>query len=235
MKAVILAGGKGTRLSPYTTIFPKPLMPLGHEPILEIVLKQLKKNGFNEVILAVGYLAELIKAYFGDGKRIGLKIQYSKEESPLGTAGPLSLIKGLESTFLVMNGDILTTISYTKLIKFHKHNKSIATIAVSNRELNVNYGVIKLKNDSIINSYDEKPILNYQVSMGIYMFEPAVFKYIPKEKYLDFPNLVNKLIKNGEKVIAYKSRDYWLDIGRKDDYEKAQEEFKKIRNKIING
>jgi len=233
MKAVILAGGLGTRLAPYTTIFPKPLMPLGEKPILETIIKQLKYHGFTEVVLAVGYLSELIKAYFGDGSSFGIKIRYSKEDTPLGTAGPLSLIEGLNEDFLVMNGDILSSISYSKLIDSHKKKKSIATIAVNRRTMNVDYGVIKYDKNNIITDYIEKPKLHYDVSMGIYVFSSKVLESIPKNKRLDFPDLIMKLVKTGESVSCYLSDDYWLDIGRHEDYEKAQNEFSDIMEKLF--
>jgi NDP-sugar pyrophosphorylase family protein len=228
MKAVILAGGKGTRLFPYTTVFPKPLVPLGETPILEIIIRQLRSHGFLEITLAVGHLSELIKSYFKDGRSLGVKISYSKEPYPLGTVGPLNLIRGLDDTFLLMNGDILTTLSFSKLIKHHKANKGIATIAVHKRDLNVDYGVIRL-NKNKITDYDEKPTIKYNVSMGIYVFEPRVLKYIPQNKKLDFPDLILKLIRKKENVMGYVSMDDWLDIGRHDDYAQAQEEFNNIR------
>jgi len=233
MKAVILAGGKGTRLAPYTTVFPKPLMPLGDKPILETIIRQLKHYGFKEIVFAVGYLAELIRAYFGDGSAFGLRILYSKEEIPLGTAGPLSLISGLEEDFLVMNGDILSSISYSELLKTHKKNNAAATIAVNRRVMNVDYGVIKYDDKGILQDYIEKPKLDYDVSMGIYVFNPKALKFIPKNEKLDFPDLMKTLVRSGEKVFCYKSDDYWLDIGRHEDYEKAQAESGGLKSKVF--
>ncbi len=234
MKAVILAGGKGTRLAPYTTIFPKPLMPLGEKPILEIIIKQLKSHNFKEVTLAVGYLAELIKAYFSDGSDLGIKINYSKEDVPLGTAGPLSLIEGLNETFLVMNGDVLTSLSYSNLIDYHKDRGGVATIAISRRIALVDFGVIKFEPDSgVIKDYTEKPTLKYDVSMGIYVFEPEVLRYIPKGHKLDFPDLIKILLGHGEKVIGYLSEDKWLDIGRHDDYAIAQDEYNAMKDHLF--
>lgn len=231
MKAVILAGGKGTRLAPYTTVFPKPLMPIGQKPILEIIINQLKESGFTEVILAVGHLAELIKSYFNDGRSLGIKISYSKEEMPLGTAGPLAQIDDLNETFLVMNGDILSDISFPDLIKTHRNSHAIATISVHQRNMKVDYGVIKIGDGNNIIDYVEKPVLNYDVSMGIYMFEPSILKFIEKGKKLDFPDLVIDLIKAGEKVASFASTCSWLDIGRPDDYEKAQLEYESLKRK----
>jgi len=229
MKAVILAGGKGTRLRPYTTAFPKPLMPVGDKPILEIIVRQLKLHGIDEIIMAVGHLAELIMTFFGDGSKFGLKIKYSREDKPLGTAGPLSLLKDeLTETFLVMNGDILTTLNYSDLIEYHKKNKAIATIALNKRDVYIDFGVVELDEDSNIADYIEKPTLHYLVSMGIYVFEPKVLKYIPNNKKFDFPDLVKRLISAGEKVKGYIYDGYWLDIGRPEDYERACNEIDKI-------
>jgi NDP-sugar pyrophosphorylase family protein len=233
MKAVILAGGKGTRLAPYTTVFPKPLMPLGDKPILETIIKQLKMYGITEIILAVGYLSELIKAYFGDGNQFGLKIRYSKEEKPLGTAGPLSMIEGLDGTFLVMNGDILSSISHADLLAFHKKSQALATIAVNQRSQKVNYGVIEMDGSQMVTDYIEKPSLDYRVSMGIYLFEPDVLKHIPADQYLDFPDLIKQLLKQKARVAAYLSQDYWLDIGRHDDYDQAQKEYADLKEKLF--
>lgn len=225
MKAVILAGGKGTRLRPYTTIFPKPLVPVGDKPILEIVLSQLKRAGIIDIVLAVGHLAELIQAFFGDGKKFGLNISYSMEDKPLGTAGPLSLISGLNSNFIVMNGDLLTTLSYTNLINKHKKEKAAATIAVHKKDVKIDLGVLECDGQSCVKKYIEKPTYHYNVSMGIYVFSPEVLEYIPKGKYLDFPELIQILLNNGKKVFGYQSDDYWLDIGRQDDYQQAIETF----------
>ncbi len=230
MKAVILAGGKGTRLRPYTVAFPKPLMPVGNMPILEIIIRQLKSHGIEDIILAVGHLSELIMTYFGDGRKFGVNIKYSKEDIPLGTAGPLSLLKDeLNETFIVMNGDILTTLNYSDLVNYHKKNKSIATIALNKRDVYIDFGVVEIdkKNYNIL-KYIEKPTLHYLVSMGIYVFEPKVLEYIPYGVKFDFPDLVRELIKSKETVKGYVYDGYWLDIGRPEDYEKANIEIDKI-------
>jgi len=228
MKAVILAGGKGRRLEPYTTILPKPLMPIGDVPILEVVMRQLSKYGFKEITLAVGHLAELLMAYFSDGSKYGIKIKYSKEENALGTAGPLKKISNLKDTFLVMNGDILTLLDYSKLVAFHQEKGAIATIAMHKRSVKVDFGVMKVDEDNRVIGYDEKPTLGYLVSMGIYVFESKVLDYIEPGEKLDFPDLVKRLLRRGEKVQGYPSEDYWLDIGRPDDYEKANEDIGKL-------
>jgi len=222
MKAVILAGGKGTRLRPYTASFPKPLVPIGDKPILEIVIEQLISSGITDIILAVGHLAELIMAYFTYGDKFESRIKYSRENEPLGTVGALNLVKNeLRETFLVMNGDVLTDINYQKLIENHKQSGSIATIALTKRSVNIDFGVAKLNESNNIIDYLEKPTIHQSVSMGIYIFEPRIFEYIPPNKKFDLPDLVKKLIKNKETVKGYIHDGYWLDIGRPEDYEKA--------------
>ena len=229
MKAVILAGGKGTRLRPYTTSFPKPLVPVGDKPILEIVIRQLALNDITDIIMAVGHLAELIMAYFSDGKRFDVKIKYSREEKPLGTVGPLILVKDeLNETFLVMNGDVLSDIDYHKLMENHRKSGCITTIALSKRNVNVDFGVVELNEKHSITDYHEKPTINHFVSMGIYVFEPDIFDYIEPNKRFDLPDLVKKLIKKGEHVNGYIHDGYWLDIGRPEDYEKACNDIDKL-------
>ncbi len=234
MKAVILAGGKGARLRPYTKILPKPLMPIDDMPILEILLRQMKRSGLvDEVILTVGYLEELLRAFFRDGERFGLRIRYSFEESPLGTAGPLSLIEGLKQTFLVSNGDILTTLPFPDLVRYHRESDAIATIAMHNRQVKVDLGVLQLDGSNRVTGYIEKPTYNFSVSMGIYVFEPRVLEYIPPNEYLDFPNLVLRMLDAGEKVVGYPFDGYWQDLGRREDYERAVDEFEQMRPQIL--
>jgi NDP-sugar pyrophosphorylase family protein len=225
MQVVILAGGRGTRLAPYTYVLPKPLMPLGEMPILEIVIRQLRKAGFRDITLAVGYLASLIEAYFGDGSRLGVNIRYSFETEPLGTAGPLSLVKGIDDTFLVMNGDLLTTIDYTDLIEFHKDRNATATVGVYEKDVKIDLGVVETDSKNGIISYIEKPMLSYNVSMGIYVMETKVLEYINPEEHLDLPELIRLLIAEGQIVIGYPFKGTWLDIGRQEDYAAAAELF----------
>ena len=232
MKAVILAGGKGTRLKPYTTLIPKPLVPLGDRAILEVVIAQLKKHGISDIVLTVGHMAALIEAYFGDGSKQGVSILYSKEDKPLGTSGPLGMIKGLDSTFLVMNGDILTTLDYQALVDFHTKEEAAVTIAVHKRQVDVDFGVIKVV-DGRVQGYDEKPTHEYDVSMGINVMEPRVLEFIKENEYLDFPDLIKMLIEKGEKVAAFVTDAYWLDIGRPDDYSKAVEEFEQKKESFL--
>lgn len=233
MKAVILAGGKGRRLRPYTTVLPKPLMPLGDMPIIEVVLRQLAACGFDQVTVAVGYLAELMMAYCGDGSKFGLNLSYSREEEPLGTAGPLALIEGLDDTFLVMNGDVLTTLDFRALVQRHCASGAAATIATHQRQQQINYGIIESDEHHQVSAYIEKPTYRYQVSMGIYVLEPAVLDFVPRGQYLDLPDLARQLMTAGRPVMAYPFDGYWLDIGRHDDYEQAVEEFEAMRPELL--
>lgn len=235
MQAVILAGGKGRRLRPYTTVLPKPLMPLGDMPIIEVVLRQLAAGGFDQVTIAVGYLAELLMAYCGDGSKFGLDLSYSREEEPLGTAGPLALIDSLRhgDTFLVMNGDVLTTLDFGALVHRHRASGAAATIATHQRQQQINYGIIESDAHDRVSAYIEKPTYRYQVSMGIYVLEPAVLDFVPRGQYLDLPDLVRQLMAAGRPVLAYPFDGYWLDIGRHDDYEQAAEEFEAMRPQLL--
>jgi NDP-mannose synthase len=234
MKALILAGGKGTRLRPYTTTIPKPLMPIGDKAILEIVVEQLKYCGFDEIIMSIGHLGELIMAFFGDGSKYDVNIKYTKEEKPLGTAGPLSLIKNdVEGPFLMMNGDILTDLDYSDLMDYHKKKRNIATVALNKRVVNIDFGVTEVNEKNLIVGYKEKPVIDYLVSMGVYIFEERILEYIEDEKYFDLPDLINKLLNNGETVNGYIFDGYWLDIGRHDDYEKANKEFDEVFTNLV--
>ncbi|MBK7455288.1 MAG: NTP transferase domain-containing protein [Anaerolineales bacterium] len=233
MRAVILAGGKGTRLAPYTTVLPKPLMPVGEMPILEIVMRQLVHHGFDDQTLAVGYLAELLMAYCGDGSKFGATLEYSREGQPLGTAGPIALVPNLNETFLVMNGDLLTTIDYSAMLKNHRERGMLATISCYQRDVKIDLGVIDVDSDNWVVNYIEKPTYHYEVSMGIYIFEPAILNYIPLNQKLDLPDLMLNLLKAGQKVNVFKFDGYWLDIGRPDDYERAIDEFAKHRQEFI--
>lgn len=234
MKALVLAGGKGTRLAPYTKILPKPLMPIGDMPILEVLLLQMKRAGVTEVILTVGHMAELLRAFFQDGVRLGLRIDYSVEDQPLGTAGPLSLVADrLQDTFLVANGDVLTTLNMRQLVETHRASGAIATIACHARQVKVDLGVLQLNDADDLTGYIEKPVYDFFVSMGVYVFEPRVLGYIPHNQYLDFPDLVLKLIQNGERVRGYRFEGYWQDLGRADDYEQAVQEFESLRPVIL--
>ncbi len=227
-----MAGGQGRRLAPYTVVLPKPLMPIGDAPILEIIIRQLKSYGLANIVLAIGHLGNLIQTFFGDGKKLGVNITYALEDQPLGTIGPLPFIDGLDESFVVMNGDLLTTLDYHSLIGYHRKNGAIATLAVQNREVGINYGVIKSRGDQL-SDYIEKPILEYTVSMGVYVFEPEILEYIPGGRKLDFPELMKILLKEKRKVALYRSNDFWLDIGRHEDYQKAIEVYEEIKERLL--
>lgn len=225
IRAVILAGGKGTRLAPYTTVFPKPLMPLGETPILEVILRQLARAGYQHVDLAVGHLAELIEAFFGSGERFGLTLAYHREAAPLGTAGPLSQVPGLDEPFLVMNGDVLSTLDYGAFLESHIASGSSASVATHRRISRIDFGVVETDENDVIASYIEKPEHEYLVSMGVYAFSPVVLDLIRPGERLDFPELVWRLIDAKMQVRSVPFDGYWLDIGRHDDFARAQEEF----------
>ena len=233
MRAVILAGGKGTRLAPYTTVFPKPLMPVSEMPILEIILWQLKAAGIDRVTICVGYLSELLETFFGNGKKFDLKIDYSKEDHPLGTAGPLALIDDLDETFLMMNGDILTDMDFNKFIKYHIDNGGVATIATKTRTVDIDFGVIESTSDNVLTGYIEKPSFNYQVSMGVYVFGRSVMQYIKKGAHTDFPDVIKMLIADDKSVVSYPFQGYWLDIGRHDDFAVANEVFENNKKQFL--
>ncbi|NLI44895.1 MAG: NTP transferase domain-containing protein [Chloroflexi bacterium] len=234
MRAVILAGGRGTRLAPFTYVLPKPMMPIGDKTILEILLRQMKRAGINHVVLTVGHLAGLMQAFFQDGQQYDLDITYSYEAVPLGTAGPLAMVPNLEKTFMVSNGDVLTLLNFNDLLDFHRQQNAICTIAVHERAVHIDLGVIEQNNgDYVITGYVEKPTLNYRVSMGIYIFEPRVLEYIPKNQYLDFPDLVKILLANGERVVGFPFNGYWRDLGNPDDYTQACLDFEQMRSQFL--
>lgn len=227
MKAVILAGGRGTRLHPFTVSFPKPLMPLGEVPVLEVLMNRLIQHGITDMTLCLGHLAGLVQAYVDQRKSLTskIKLNYVIEEEPTGTAGSLSLVPDLDETFLALNGDLLTNLDVQALIAYHKEQNAILTIATHKRKVKIDLGVLEFDEHSVITNYLEKPETTYHVSMGIYVYEPRVLSYIPKGAYLDFPNLVMKLVAANEKVVSYVTDCLWLDIGRPDDYARAQELF----------
>ena len=232
-RAVILAGGKGTRLRPYTVVFPKPLMPIGDYPILEVIIRQLVQNSFTHITIAVNHQADLIKTFFGDGYKWGIKIDYSLEDKPLSTMAPLKLIKDLPDNFLVMNGDVLTDLNYGEFYEYHIKNKNIFTISSYQREVKSEFGVLELDNQNNLVGFKEKPIEKYNVSMGIYMVSKKAIEYIPDNTFYGFDHLMLDLIKYKENPIVKPFDGYWLDIGRPDDYEIAIEEFDKLKDKFL--
>lgn len=227
LRAVILAGGKGTRLQPFTVSFPKPLMPLGDTPVLDILIRRLIQYGMTDITLTLGHLAELIKAYFTHRRDLveQIRLRFVQEEEPTGTAGSLALVPDLNDTFLVANGDLLTNLDFHALVRFHHENKAMLTIATHSRKVKIDLGVLEFDKNYLLTSYSEKPENIYHASMGIYVYDPGVLKYIEPRRYLDFPDLVLRLLTQGERVCAYPGDCLWLDIGRPDDYAKAQELF----------
>jgi NDP-sugar pyrophosphorylase family protein len=219
---VILAGGRGTRLAPYTSVLPKPLMPVGDRSILEIVIDQLGSHGFRNINLSVGYLAHLIRAVFDHANaRDGVEITFVHEEEALGTAAPLHLIDGLDRTFVVMNGDVLTTIDYADIVRYHHAARNMLTIATHVRTVKINYGMLDLDVMARVREFYEKPEIVSPVSMGIYVMEPEVLEYVPEGSYFDFPDLVRALLAAGQPIGAYRFHGKWFDIGREDDYAEA--------------
>lgn len=223
-RAVILAGGKGSRLKPYTVVLPKPLMPIGDYPILELVVRQLIKNNFTHITICVNHQAELIKTFFGDGQKWSINIDYCYENKPLGTMGPLRNIPDLPDNFLVMNGDILTDLDFGSFYKDHIENNEIYTISAFERLQKVDFGVLSLSNDNYLKAFKEKPINTYIVSMGIYMLNKKILEYIP-EGYFGFDSLMYELLNLKIKVNVNIFNGYWLDIGRPDDYMQAIDDF----------
>ncbi len=232
-RAVILAGGKGTRLRPYTVVLPKPLMPIGEYPILEVIIRQLARSGFSRVTLAVNHQAELIKAFFDDGAKWKLKIDYSLEDKPLGTMGPLKLIRDLPEHFLVMNGDTLTDLDFGAFHDRHAKGADLFTIASAVREHLVDFGVLEPSKDGHLAGFKEKPRLTYEVSMGVYMCSRAVLERIPSGRPYGFDHLMLDLIRDGKPARLVRHAGYWLDIGRPDDYALAIDDFERLRPSLL--
>lgn len=224
MRAVILAGGKGTRLRPYTTVLPKPLLPVGEKPILELVIRQLARNGFDRIDISVGHLGQLIRTYFDQIELPeGIELDYHWEDQPLGTSGALRHIEGLDDDFLAMNGDVLTTLDYSQLMRFHRSQDAALTIATHEKDVPISLGVIE-SDDGFVSDYIEKPTMHFEVSMGIYAYSPRALELIP-EGYFDFPDLVKALLAAGRKVAVYRAQARWFDIGTVEEHERAVEEI----------
>jgi NDP-mannose synthase len=232
MKAVILAGGKGTRLYPYTVSLPKPLVPIGEKPIVEIMLRQLRHAGVREVTVSVGHLAELMMSFLGDGKQLDLAIDYVREDKPLGTVGPLRLVKDLPENFLLMNGDVLTDLDYASLFAGHVASGARVSISTYHKKVNVDLGVL-VSDKGRVKEYVEKPTYVYDVSMGVYVMNKSVLERIPVDEYFDFPMLIHALLAAGEYVRAVPFSGIWLDIGRPSDYEEAQKTFADQSSRLL--
>lgn len=232
-RAVILAGGKGRRLRPYTVVLPKPLMPIGEFPVLEVIVKQLTRHGFTHITMAVNHQAEIIKAFFNTGAKWGTRIDYSLEEKPLSTMGPLKLIDDLPEDFLVMNGDVLTDLDYSEFFDYHVNAQNIFTISAHVREQLIDYGVLESDDTGKLRGFREKPRLRYEVSMGVYMMNHRAVDFIPRDTSYGFDHLMLDLIGAGQPATVRRHDGYWLDIGRPDDYAQAIDEFEKTRSRFL--
>ena len=224
MMAVLLAGGLGLRLRPYTMNIPKPLLPLGDVATIEVVVRQLADQGFDRVVVTLGHLPQLIMSFLGDGERFGLSIEYEVESSPLGTAGSLRLVKDPDESFVVMNGDLLTTVNFGELLSDHSHAARAATIMLTPRQVHVDYGVVHVTDDNRLERYEEKPTLRYLVSTGIYALHRAAITHVPTGRF-DMPDMMTSLNTAGEHVGCQVTDKYWQDIGRFDDYQQASADF----------
>jgi NDP-sugar pyrophosphorylase family protein len=233
LQAVILAGGKGRRLLPYTTVLPKPLMPIGEYPILEVILRQLERSGFSDVVICTGYLHEIIRSYLAQSHHPDLDLRCTHEEEPLGTIGPLRLIDGLADTFLVMNGDILTDLDYRKLLAAHRAKKAMATIATYHREVKVDFGVLEPDSEGRIRAFREKPTYPFEVSMGVYAFQKEILRFVPEGRAFGFDELMLAMIAGDSPVYSFPHGGYWLDIGRPDDYERSIAEFERYKDLFL--
>jgi NDP-sugar pyrophosphorylase family protein len=225
MMALILAGGKGTRLKPFTVSIPKPLMPLGDYPILEIVIRQLRAAGVERVVLSLGHMAYFFTPFIERWERYGIKIDCCHEDEPMGTAGSIALVKELDETFLVMNGDLLTTLDFGALVQAHVAQQAWGTIALARRELKVDYGVVEYAVDGRLEKYVEKPIIKYDVSMGINVLSRKCLEFIPAGRKFDIPDLMQAMRNAGRSVYCYRTDCYWQDIGRFDDFQQASADF----------
>jgi NDP-sugar pyrophosphorylase family protein len=235
MQAVIMAGGRGTRLAPYTTVLPKPLMPLSDRPIIDVILRQLVRADVQAVNISVGHLGGLIESWIRHEANYGVPISFFYEDELLGTAGALGNIEPRDGTFLAMNGDILTTLSFDDLVRHHSRTGAIATMAVKERTVPVEYGVVHADERGLIVRLEEKPKLRYTVSMGVYAFEPAIIDYIDPGERIDFPDLLLRAIDAGNEVATYRFEGYWRDIGNRDDYEAAIADFANDAERFIGG
>ncbi len=230
MRAIILAGGKGTRLKPYTTLIPKPLVPIGGEySVLELVIFQLAGAGFTHITLAVNHLADLIRAYFGDGGKWGVLIDYSLEDKPLNTIGPLTLIPDLPENFLVMNADVLCDLDIRKFYAEHVKRESYVSVAACSRKYEIDFGVLKYSADNYLTEFHEKPVYNFDVSMGIYCLSRSAVKELPKGRAYGFNHLMIDGIKNKRKIWINPFDGVWLDIGRVEDYQYADEHYAEVK------
>jgi len=223
MRVVVFVGGKGVRLRPLTEKLPKPLLPVGSKPILQTIVERLRSQGLTDICLATGYKADLIEAYFADGQELGVNISYTREPRPLGTAGALRLARdGYEGPLLVMNGDLLTEVSFAAMRAFHEQRNADITLAVKQRTMPVRFGVLDLDDGEVVD-FREKPIVKFDVYAGIAIVEPQTLDYIPDGERYDIPNLIEDVKSRGGRVAAYHLTGFWLDIGEMSDYQTANQ------------
>ncbi|MGW8282783.1 MAG: nucleotidyltransferase family protein [Gemmatimonadota bacterium] len=234
-RAVIMAGGLGRRLYPYTAVLPKPLVPIGDRPILELLILQLRGAGVTHVTLATGHMAELVMAFFGSGGKYGIEIDYTLEEKPLGTVGPLGVIDGLDETFLVMNGDVLTDIDFRKLVEHHKRETALVTVATHRKAVKLSLGVIETDLMGHVVGFREKPEFSVDVSMGIYVYEPDIIDRIPASEPMGFDDLMAQMLRDRATIATYPYDGVWYDIGIPEDYGKAIEYYEENRDKFDPG
>ena len=232
-QVVILAGGQGSRLRPYTTILPKPLLPVGEIPILEILVRQLKHYGFKNILISTGYLAELIEAYFGDGRRWGVTIRYVRESNPLGTAGALKLARNTENNFLVLNGDVLTDMDFAAFFKWHVRQKACGSIVIKERRIKGDFGVVEVGSNFELKTYREKPETQSFVSIGVNAFNKKAKSYINPNESIGIPDLMLRIKDRAQRVCCYQMYDQWLDLGRFEDLEQAKDLFEGHKKKFI--
>lgn len=231
MRAVILGGGQGNSPRPYTNILPKPLIPVGQRSIVEIIVNQLKHQGFDHITLALGHLPHLVQEVLGNGDKFGINVDYAIEGSPLGTCGPLALIEGLDEAFLVMNGDILSDVDFQDMLRFHREQEGMATIAMHKKVLKIDYGVLRRAGHLLV-TYQEKPVIEYEISAGIYVMESSILRYIIPHCRLEFPDLIQTLIGNGERIACYPFSGIWYDLGLAEDFRFVQENLDKFKDAI---
>jgi NDP-mannose synthase len=235
MKAVILAAGEGTRLRPYTKVLPKPLLPLGERPMLDIILRQLAYYGFTEITVTAFWLRDAIRLFLTmmQDELPNVKINYVPQDKLMGTAGGISSLAGLDETFLVMNADVLTTMNYADVMRYHKEKGAALTISKYEKKIKISLGVLQMDADNNLLGYAEKPESSYPVSMGIYVFEPSVLPYVPPNDYLDIPTLAKHLMDDQKRVVVYPFEGHWIDIGKPEDFADAQEQYERLKHEFL--
>lgn len=231
LQAVIMAGGSGTRLKPLTDDVPKPMLPVGDRPLMELLIKQLKQAGIRRVNITTHYKSTKITDHFGDGQRFGIELNYVNEDRPLGTAGALGMLQATRSPLLVVNGDILTSVDFRAMLAYHREHKAMLTVGVRKYDLNVPYGVVE-SDGAFVQGLVEKPLLSFLVNAGIYLLEPSVYSFIPNDQHYNMTDLIQRLIGENYPVVSFPILEYWLDIGNHVDYQQAQDDLKNGRFKF---